>query len=101
MYSTGDSLSAKVLDNTPETGWHPKGSANSIRNGKGFVRCRCPRCSSHHRVYMLWTGRGVPRKYCVNCKPLISGYDDAAINEASISTVGHSKKTGRSYENES
>ncbi|VTR64375.1 hypothetical protein DESC_180087 [Desulfosarcina cetonica] len=30
---------------------------------------------------MLWTGRGIPRKYCSSCKHLIDAYDDAALYE--------------------
>ncbi|MFO7714540.1 MAG: hypothetical protein R6V78_08880 [Desulfosarcina sp.] len=62
---------------------------------KRFVRSICPKCTAHHNVYMMWTGRGVPRKYCCNCKPLVAGYDDAAMYEASTSPR-HSQKKGRS-----
>lgn len=47
---------------------------------------------------MLWTGRGIPRKYCGNCKPMVAGYDDAALYEASINAPGHSRKKGRCHE---
>jgi hypothetical protein len=32
------------------------------------VDCKCPKCGKIHRVTMFWTGRGVPRKYCPQCK---------------------------------
>ena len=69
-----------------------KTSERTYRNGKRFIQCICPKCTIHHNVYMLWSGRGRPRKYCANCRPLVSGYDDAAIYEATISTPGHPKK---------
>jgi len=49
---------------------------------------------------MLWHGRGRPRKYCANCKPLVSGYDDAAIYQATVSAAGHPKKRGPQLGNE-
>ena len=70
------------------------GNDRMFRAEKRFVRCICPRCAEHHSVYMLWTGRGTPRKYCANCRPVISSYDDAGIYEASISAPGHSRKKG-------
>jgi hypothetical protein len=73
---------------------------NRYRHGKSFVNCICPKCTASHYVYMLWTGRGVPRKYCGNCKPLISGYDEAVAYEAAVSPPGQSKKKGRRCEGE-
>lgn len=32
------------------------------------VDCKCPKCGKIHRLTMFWTGRGVPRKYCPQCK---------------------------------
>lgn len=32
------------------------------------VDCKCPKCGKTHRVTMFWTGRGVPRKFCPQCK---------------------------------
>jgi hypothetical protein len=82
--------------------WRPgqDDPGQAFRNGKCFVRCICPKCADRHNVYMLWTGRGVPRKYCSSCKPMISGYDDAALYEASISAPGHVQKKGRPHEAE-
>jgi len=53
-----------------------------------------------HQIYMLWTGRGVPRKYCGNCKPLVSGYDVITHYETAVLAPGHSKKNGGCYYNE-
>lgn len=100
MYSNGGGLGVTVRDKHSEADWHPAKDENSHKNGKCFVSCLCPRCNIRHNVYMLWTGRGIPRKYCVNCKPLVSGYDDAAIYEASISTPGQSRKRGHRLEGE-
>lgn len=30
--------------------------------------CFCPICQEFHEVKMNWTGRGVPRKFCLNCR---------------------------------
>jgi hypothetical protein len=100
MYSSGGGLGIVNREKRREDIWprgkHSDGQAFKI--GKRFVHCICPKCAEHHNVYMLWTGRGVPRKYCGNCKPLIAGYDEAAMYEASVSAPGHSKKKGRHHD---
>jgi hypothetical protein len=103
MYSNGGSLG--IVARKPSTSWDSTGKQtnfdnNLLKTGKRFVRCICPKCDSNHNVHMLWTGRGTPRKYCGNCKPLVAGYDDAAIYEASISAPGHSKKRGTRHDSE-
>jgi hypothetical protein len=100
MYSNGGGLEADIREKALDTGWQSNRNTNLFKNGKCFVSCLCPKCGSYHRVYMLWSGRGMPRKYCANCKPVVSGYDEGVISEASISTAGHSRKGGRCYESE-
>lgn len=44
------------------------------------VDCKCPKCGRAHRVTMFWTGRGVPRKYCPQCKGRADmGYDGTTL----------------------
>jgi hypothetical protein len=100
MYSSGGGLGIHEREKMLDKVWQDNKDDRAFRNGKRFVRCICPKCTADHNVYMLWTGRGVPRKYCGNCKPLVSGYDEAAIYEACISAPGHSKKKGRRHEGE-
>ncbi len=35
---------------------------------KIIVDCICPKCGARHAMNFPWTGRGVPRKYCPQCK---------------------------------
>jgi hypothetical protein len=49
---------------------------------------------------MFWTGRGMPRVYCKECRGLISGYDEAAQYESGRSTSRRSKQKGRSSREE-
>ncbi|MFO7685053.1 MAG: hypothetical protein R6V60_03080 [Desulfobacterales bacterium] len=35
---------------------------------KIVVDCICPKCGAKHAMNFPWTGRGVPRKYCPQCK---------------------------------
>jgi hypothetical protein len=35
---------------------------------KIIVECICPKCEAKHAMNFPWTGRGVPRKYCQQCK---------------------------------
>jgi hypothetical protein len=39
------------------------------------VKCICPKCGSNHRMKMLWTGRGKPKKFCPPCKIFISSLE--------------------------
>ena len=32
------------------------------------TKCLCPKCGDEHEVEIYWTGRGIPRLYCYNCK---------------------------------
>jgi hypothetical protein len=32
------------------------------------VLCICPRCGEPHKVWMYWTGHGMPRVFCSLCK---------------------------------
>ena len=36
------------------------------------VECVCPKCGAAHRLKMLWSGRGTPKKYCPPCKGFVS-----------------------------
>jgi hypothetical protein len=100
MYSNGGSPGVREREHSPEKIWPPDNKDHGIafRNGKCFIQCICPKCAARHKVYMLWTGRGIPRKYCGNCKPMVAGYDDAALYEASINAPGQSRKKGRCHE---
>ena len=99
MYSNGESFGMGEREKWMSKTWRriKRNREKSTKDKKYFVDCICPKCSVQHKIYMMWTGRGVPRKYCCTCKPLISGYDDATY-EASVSMAGHSKRKGRHYE---
>jgi hypothetical protein len=36
------------------------------------VECTCPKCGISHRMKLLWSGRGKPKKYCQPCKSFVS-----------------------------
>ncbi|UCD79371.1 MAG: hypothetical protein JSW26_28905 [Desulfobacterales bacterium] len=36
------------------------------------VKCICPKCGIEHRMKLLWSGRGKPKKYCPPCKSFVS-----------------------------
>jgi len=36
------------------------------------IECVCPKCGTAHRMKMLWSGRGKPKKYCPPCKSFVS-----------------------------
>jgi len=39
------------------------------------VECQCPKCGASHRLKLLWTGRGKPKKFCQPCKMLIGAIE--------------------------
>jgi len=39
------------------------------------VECICPKCGTTHKMKMLWSGRGKPKKYCPPCKSFVSGME--------------------------
>ena len=39
------------------------------------VKCVCPKCGSDHRMKMIWTGRGKPKKFCPSCKIFVSSLE--------------------------
>jgi uncharacterized protein (DUF983 family) len=41
------------------------------------VKCVCPKCGTNHRMKMLWTGRGRPKKFCPPCKIFVSSVEQA------------------------
>ena len=44
---------------------------NNQRDGL-TVECICPKCSAVHRMKLLWSGRGKPKKYCPSCKSFVA-----------------------------
>ena len=44
--------------------------------GKSKVECICPGCGKMHIMKMRWIGRGVPRKFCQNCRDRQTPLDD-------------------------
>ena len=42
------------------------------------TECVCPKCGARHRIKLLWTGRGMPRKYCPICKHYANSISDIA-----------------------
>lgn len=42
--------------------------ALETRTSSKYEECICPLCGKVHQVFMFWTGRGKPRKYCSRCE---------------------------------
>jgi hypothetical protein len=43
------------------------------------VNCVCPKCGSHHRMKLIWSGRGMPKKFCPPCKIFVSSIEHADL----------------------
>ena len=39
------------------------------------VKCVCPKCGAIHRMKLVWTGRGKPKKFCPPCKIFVSSIE--------------------------
>jgi Zn ribbon nucleic-acid-binding protein len=64
---------------------------NKNTDQRQFVRSICPKCGIHHHIQMMWTGRGLPRKFCVQCRSAVAGYDEMTIYEPSFMVPGKSR----------
>ena len=42
--------------------------------GKVPTTAKCPKCDALHEVYIQWTGRGMPRIFCGNCRPVVAAF---------------------------
>ena len=40
------------------------------------TECLCPKCGTVHKLKFLWTGRGMPKKYCQACKLYAASIDE-------------------------
>ena len=52
-----------------ESCFHAAGNQNT--NGI-TIECICPKCGTAHKMKLLWSGRGKPKKYCPPCKSFVS-----------------------------
>ena len=43
------------------------------------VECICPKCGISHRMKLLWSGRGKPKKYCQSCKSFVSTIESTEL----------------------
>ena len=39
------------------------------------VECVCPKCGHMHKMKLLWSGRGKPKKFCPPCKNFVSSME--------------------------
>jgi hypothetical protein len=67
---------------------HEHATALNHNRTNGFaVECICPKCGTEHRMKLLWSGRGKPKKYCPPCKSFVSTIE--SIDFAGIPTDIH------------
>lgn len=95
MYAKGEGLGTHAGKSQSDEGWQNWETVNKSINGKQFIRCICPRCRKTFNAYLMWTGRGIPRKYCTDCKVAINNYDDSAIYETTSAVEVPARKRGR------
>ncbi|UCF94632.1 MAG: hypothetical protein JSW39_10890 [Desulfobacterales bacterium] len=58
------------IDEHPDAEWECGDieSHETVDFEKIKVECLCPKCGRKHILKFPWTGRGIPRKYCPQCK---------------------------------
>lgn len=44
-------------------------------HGNITVECVCPKCGINHKMKLIWTGRGKPKKFCQPCKTYASSVE--------------------------
>jgi hypothetical protein len=49
------------------------------------MECVCPKCGAHHRMKILWAGRGKPRKFCQACKMYIATLETVELPRMPVS----------------
>ncbi len=49
--------------------------ADEASFAKSKTDCICPGCGKMHIMQIRWIGRGVPRKFCPNCRERESALD--------------------------
>lgn len=50
--------------------------SENITRGLDEVECECPKCRTKHMIKMIWLGRGIPRKFCANCRKIRNEFAD-------------------------
>lgn len=48
-----------------------------------MVECKCPMCETVYKRFLFWTGNGMPRLFCDDCKqrePYVVGIDEESNN---------------------
>ncbi len=53
-----------------------------VTKGLDNVECQCPKCGTKHMQKMLWIGRGIPKKFCINCRKIRNEIEDIHIGES-------------------
>ena len=53
------------------------------------VKCVCPKCGSHHRMKLIWSGRGMPKKFCPPCKIFVSSIEQ--VDLCAMPTLANSR----------
>ena len=54
--------------------------------GAKLTSCICPKCERKHKLKIRWTGDGMPKKYCSQCKALLHCGMDIDFGGGSRST---------------
>ena len=90
--STVKGLSGRLSSRPQGCNSHPP--KEYLDSGKTNVRCKCPKCGEVHATFMHWAGRGVPRIYCRNCRPMVSSLCDAGYNGSTWSAARSNRKSG-------
>lgn len=50
-----------------------------MSDGEKTIRCICPKCGRKHKRALFWSGRGVPKKFCNNCAPIVQDIERFSV----------------------
>ena len=62
-------------------------------NKTASTECLCPKCGAVHRLKFLWTGRGMPKKYCQACKLYAASIDETICEISPVISFNMQKMT--------
>lgn len=62
-------------------------------NKTASTECICPKCGTIHRLKFLWTGRGMPKKYCQACKLYAASIDETICEISPVISFNSLQKT--------
>jgi transposase-like protein len=73
---------AKTIRHAEQT----KEKYHEVKSGCAYVKCVCPRCDKVYKRMIQWSGHGMPRYYCNNCRMDVENDTTGMVSIMTIDT---------------